>query len=290
MGILYLPPVPVTADHGPWNQGSDSTIDIMLSGVPSGVPPGYNVMNGDYAGWCVEDNHMDDVPDGSLVMLLDSTDNDPLSCDPGDYPGVPWDQINYLLNHQQGAMGDVPATVEDIQAAMWILAGTNDPIHPTFPETPEVTALVADAQLYGPGFLPGAGEVVAVILCSDGLGPDGWQDTIIEVPLGDGCTPGFWKQRHHFDSWPVDLRTTFAEVFSVGRPIPLTRALRLGGGGVRALMRHASAAYLNAMSPDVDYFFTPDEVIQIVQWAFATRRFEAAKNRLEAENERGCPL
>jgi hypothetical protein len=296
MGILYLPTDPVVADHGPWNQGSDSTINITLSMIPNVLPP-FNVMDGTYAGWCIEDNHRPDIPDGSWVTLLDSTDDGPLECDPGDFPEVPWDQINYLLNHQQGAMGDIPATIEDIQAAMWIIAGTDDPIHPTFPETPEVTALVSDSQLYGPGFMPMGGDVVAAILCSDGLGPDGWQDTIIEVPLFYGCTPGYWKQKHHFDSWPnppVDpAATTFFDAFSVvptNGDVLLAKALRIGGGGENALLRHASAAYLNAMSPDVDYFFTPDEVIAIVQDAYATGDFENAKDRLATENERGCPL
>jgi hypothetical protein len=228
---------------------------------------------------------------------LDSTDENPLDCDPGDFPGVPWDQINFLLNHQQGAAGDIPATIEDIQAAMWIIAGTHDPNSPTFPETPEVSALVIDSQLYGPGFMPSAGDVVAVILCADGLGPDPYQDTIIEVPLSYGCTPGYWKQKHHFGSWenpPADpYATTFFEIFGEepsGGDLLLAKALKMGGGGENALLRHGTAAYLNAISQDVDYFFTADEVIAIVQDAFATGDFEAAKDRLEIENERGCPL
>ena len=52
MGILYLPPDPVAVVHGPWNHGSNSTIDITLSGVPVVVPP-YNVRDGDYEGWCI---------------------------------------------------------------------------------------------------------------------------------------------------------------------------------------------------------------------------------------------
>ena len=47
------------------------------------------------------------------------------------------------------------------------------------------------------GFTPGCDDVVAVILCADGLGSDGFQDTFIEVPLpyedpifGDGFESG----------------------------------------------------------------------------------------------------
>lgn len=300
MGILYLPPGFVTASHGPWNQGSNSTIDVTLADVPDVAPP-YDVTNGGYPGWCIEDNHQPDLPDGSPVLLLDSTDSDPLQCGPGDFPGVPWDQVNYLLNHKQGANGDVLATVEDIQAAMWIVAGTDDPSAPTFPETPEVTALVADAQLFGLGFIPGPGDLAAVILCADGLGPGGFQDTLIEVGIddggGEGCTPGYWKQRHHFSSWtnpPADpATTTFFDVFSrvpTSGDLLLVDALATGGGGERALLRHGAAAYLNAINPDVDFFFSAGEVIAMVQSAFDTGEFEATKDMLEYENEKGCPL
>ena len=182
VGLLDLPPSPVAVTHGLWNAGPYSTIDITLSSVPAG----YHVTNGTYIGWCIEDNHQDDSPPGSLLALLDSTDGNPLDCDPGDFPDVPWDEINYLLNHQQGALGTIPATIEDVQAAMWIVAGTDDPIMPTFPITTNVTALVADTQLNGPGFVPTGSDVVAVILCADGLGPDPYQDTIIEVLLSSG--------------------------------------------------------------------------------------------------------
>jgi len=178
-GLLNLPPDPVVVTHGTWNSGPSSTIDITLSSVPRG----YQVSNGTYAGWCIEDNHQDDSPAGSLLKMLDSTDTNPLVCDPGGFSGVPWDEINYLLNHQQGALGNIQATIEDVQAAMWIVAGTDDPGNETFPVTPEVNDLVTDARFYGPGFVPTDSDVAAVILCADGLGPDPYQDTIIEVPL-----------------------------------------------------------------------------------------------------------
>ena len=180
-GLLDLPPGPVVIDHGSWNQGLYSTIDVTLSSVPAG----YHVTNGTYAGWCVEDNHQSDSPSGSMLTLLDSTDAEPLVCGPGGFPGVPWDQVNYLLNHQQGTLGNIPATIEDVQAAMWIVAGTDDPGNETFPVTPEVSDLVTDVLNNGPGFIPELDDIVVVILCADGLGPGGYQDTIIEVPFTD---------------------------------------------------------------------------------------------------------
>jgi uncharacterized repeat protein (TIGR01451 family) len=122
---------------------------------------------------------------------------------------------------------------------------------------------------------------------------------IIEAPPGgEGCTPGFWKQPQHFDSWVGFLTTqTFNDVFGVnvtlstgGDDATLLEALQSGGGGINALARHAVAALLNASSPDVDSDFTTAEVIALVQAAVASGDFETAKNLLAASNEAGCPL
>lgn len=114
-------------------------------------------------------------------------------------------------------------------------------------------------------------------------------------PGGQGCTPGYWKQPHHFDSWEAtgylpgdDYETELGVDASFSRT--LARALRLRGGGERALGRHATAALLNASHPGVDYAFTPQQVIDWVQEAYATGDFNGVKDILADENERGCPL
>jgi hypothetical protein len=110
---------------------------------------------------------------------------------------------------------------------------------------------------------------------------------------GEGCTPGFWKQSQHFDSWvnynPSD---DYETVFGVNASFTLTllETLGQGGGGEIALGRHAVAALLNANNPDVDYAFTEAEVIQLVQDAYDTGDFNGAKDELEEQNEQGCPL
>jgi hypothetical protein len=115
-------------------------------------------------------------------------------------------------------------------------------------------------------------------------------------PHLEGCTPGYWKQSQHFDSWtgfaPGD---SFEAVF--GRDVPgnptLLDALKLGGGGLKALMRHAVAALLNASSPDVDpdpAFDTTAEVIAAFQAAFDSGDYETTKDLLDASNNAGCPL
>jgi len=118
-------------------------------------------------------------------------------------------------------------------------------------------------------------------------------------PTGfEGCTPGYWKQDQHFDSWQVYSATdSFNAVFGVSGPFPntltLLDALGLGGGGLNALARHAVAGLLSSISSDVDYGLTPAEVIQQVQAAINggdATTIEALKNKLDALNNKGCPL
>lgn len=117
-----------------------------------------------------------------------------------------------------------------------------------------------------------------------------------------GCTPGYWRQEHHFDSWtdyaPEDLFSdVFARVITVGaggqdtidNPT-LLEAVWATGGGVSALARHAVAALLNAASPDVDYPYSVDEVIAMVQSAIDSGDFNATKDLFASANELGCPL
>lgn len=111
---------------------------------------------------------------------------------------------------------------------------------------------------------------------------------------GEGCTPGYWRQGHHFDSWvgyspDDDFDSVFGVASSFG-PATLGEAVQLGGGGENALARHAVAALLNAANDDVSYAFTTGDVIGMVQGAYATGDFESVKDQFEAENEAGCPL
>lgn len=113
-------------------------------------------------------------------------------------------------------------------------------------------------------------------------------------PTGtEGCTPGYWKT--HLTAWadtpfsPDDLYGTVFGVTATGNPT-LEEAAGAGGGGEYALFRHATAALLNASIDGVDYAYTPAEVIEIVQNAYATGDFETAKNQLAAANEKGCSL
>jgi hypothetical protein len=82
-----------------------------------------------------------------------------------------------------------------------------------------------------------------------------------------------------------------------GRVIPgnptLLQALGTNGGGLSALLRHATAALLNASSPAVDpvsAFDTTTEVIAAFQAAFDSGDYETTKDAFAASNEHGCPL
>lgn len=117
----------------------------------------------------------------------------------------------------------------------------------------------------------------------------------------EGCTPGYWKQPHHFDSWtgydPADL---FRHAFGKGPLHTLKFSLSNGGGGLIAFRRHATAALLNAANPEVNYFKTEAEVIESVRETFKLvwskpknerkALWVAAKNVFREQNQMGCPL
>lgn len=135
----------------------------------------------------------------------------------------------------------------------------------------------------------------------------------------DGCTPGYWKQPQHLDSWgatgfiPEDTTTqsadTFNTVFGVtnyvrnnGTPYTLLEVMReLNGNGdpiSTNLGFHAVAALLNAAHPNVNYGYTSGEIITLFQNSVAKGPAAAAalKDMLVLLNEgngmfpRSCPL
>ncbi len=110
-----------------------------------------------------------------------------------------------------------------------------------------------------------------------------------------GCTPGFWKQPQHFDSWNGfstgdSYDTVFGVTSSFGSGFTMLDAASQGGGGENALGIHAVAALLNTQDDDVNYPFTTAEVIDLVQGAYSSGDFEDTKNILMEENEQICPL
>jgi len=121
-------------------------------------------------------------------------------------------------------------------------------------------------------------------------------NTEIVEPPGDGtqgCTPGYWKQSQHFDSWtaPYTPSTLFDDVFENAFPgMTLLQVLSQGGGGLNALGRHTVAALLNAAASGVDYPLSVQEVIDAFNAVFPGGDYETLKDQLEGFNELGCPL
>ena len=136
-----------------------------------------------------------------------------------------------------------------------------------------------------------------------------WIAAALSIPPvsgGQGCTPVYWKQDHHFDSWglrftPTDL---FSDVFGPTITIKkgdkrkkitdpnLIQALKAQGGGINALVRHAVAALLNAASPGVSYDLFVEEVIDEFNAVYPGTKqdYNSLKNDFVGFNEQGCPL
>jgi hypothetical protein len=90
-GLLRLPTTLITMNVV---YGTNSYFDLTLSDIP----PGYDLSNGTYPGWCVQKNMIMTQQVNHSVQLYDST-SDIL---PKEYQTIHWEYINYLLNHRVG--------------------------------------------------------------------------------------------------------------------------------------------------------------------------------------------
>jgi len=110
---------------------------------------------------------------------------------------------------------------------------------------------------------------------------------------GQGCTPGYWKQDQHFDSWPAGYLPTdlFSKYFEDAFPGKnLLFVLSQGGGGLAALGRHTVSALLNAASNGVNYNLSVQNVIDGFNNVFPNGDYEGQKNIFAGFNEQTCPL
>ena len=227
-GSLNLPAYPVGFSYSNW--GGSSTGGMFDTHL-SGIGPGFDIVDGTYAGWCIQ---KDKTADPTQVVLYSSDD----TAMPGDAASLPWDKINYLLNHKAGS-------ALEIQEAVWIVLGQEDLSDAS---TPAVAAMAQDALTNGGGFTPQPGQIIAVLLYSDGIGTedDQMQETIVELTLpsrgGPGTgTPGYWK--NHPKAWPVNSITIGEDTYSKSQAITL-----LGmpdGDKSYTMFRGYVAAFLN---------------------------------------------
>lgn len=112
---------------------------------------------------------------------------------------------------------------------------------------------------------------------------------------GEGCTPGYWRQEHHYDSWasPYTPATLFSDVFEDAFPgLTLGEVVELKGGGLNALGRHTVAALLNTASDGVSYGMSTSDVINAFNDVFPSSKpeYNSLKNELDTLNNEGCPL
>ena len=145
----------------------------------------------------------------------------------------------------------------------------------------------------------GTGETSATQVESSDVA---WVNCGEQPQAGEGCTPGYWKQNQHFDSWPsaYSPTATFSSVF--GRDIAirldkqtvtnptLLQALMAQGGNINAAARHTVAALLNSASTGVDYDLSTSEVIALFQSNYPDGELDDMKDQLARYNEQGCPL
>jgi hypothetical protein len=162
-GALDLPSTMVRIEV---SYGTQSYFDTVLSEVPSG----YDVTNATYRGWCVDvRTEMALSPATHAVFLYSSTSP------PGELANEAWDLINYILNHEQGS-------VLDVQQAIWYfmyIDGDGEYV----PSNIVAWMIINDTLENGSGFIPGPGQVTAVICYPTILFPNqpDVQISIIEV-------------------------------------------------------------------------------------------------------------
>ena len=186
---LVLPPNPITAAWSEYDlnaQASPALFGVTLSGFSGN----YSVNTStNYNGWRAE---LDlPVPATGPVSLYSTYDTN-LPADAQTYTDpqtpivqsnpsllgqpVPWDKLNYLLNHKQG-------TAKEIQTAIWLLIWGVSP--PDFAVTPNVTAMLTAANA-SINFVPAPGQIIAALLYIDGIGHDPnteWQESVIELTV-----------------------------------------------------------------------------------------------------------
>jgi hypothetical protein len=156
-------------DTGAWLTFNNSTQQTKITGASPGVP------NGTYPCWCIQDHVPTDLH--NQPARLYSTVGGNL---PADVAALPWNKVNYTLNHKiRGAGKSNLAFLKDVQTAIWMLLGEQNP---TFGVSATAQQMIAAADA-NPNYVPGSNNIVAVILYSDGMRirPGSIQESICEM-------------------------------------------------------------------------------------------------------------
>lgn len=175
--VVNLPDFPVTMKvYGPFPSGWPSYIKSVISGIgPEGTGDAdgpYNVWDGNWLGWCVDEDHTVNTNTPYTVYLYSSYDqNMPNECKDPDWP-----YVNWIINNK----GD--ATPQQIQKAIWYFinggwAPYGNPSHPDYDQVIQDLIDGAKNNPEGDNYVPDLGEWIAVICWIDAS----HQITFIEV-------------------------------------------------------------------------------------------------------------
>ena len=131
--------VTMNAEYGP-----DSWFDMILSDVPDG----FDVTDGKYTGWCIQKSIFMTQDVNHTVLLYSSYDPNMPDCFKNDN----WDKLNYIINNKNGSR-------QSIQDVIWYYI-ESDPL----PTDPDAQKMINDSDLYGDGFVPQPGQIVAILV------------------------------------------------------------------------------------------------------------------------------
>lgn len=176
VGVWKLPKIVTEQIIMGYPGSNNHSFDIQLSNIRGK----YSISNGVYNGWCVDGEK--DILIGEPGTEQGIYDNVAVYSSlnmfyawniPTYIKSLDWNRINYILNHHNPETSWV-----DIQAAILYFANDFD-----LTDFPDAQALVDDALENGKYFVPGAGQIGAVILDA---GED-IQPLIIEINAPTGC-------------------------------------------------------------------------------------------------------
>ena len=156
-GTNWLQGVTANINTGVWLQSTNSTQATKITG-PAGAP------NGVYPCWCIQDHVPNDLHNKPAKLY--STTGGSL---PADVAGLAWGKVNYILNHKvhgpYSGSGANLKFLKDVQTAIWVVLGE---LHPEFGVSVTAQQMINDANAHS-SFIPASGEVVAIIVYSDGM-------------------------------------------------------------------------------------------------------------------------
>ncbi|MEO8680519.1 MAG: hypothetical protein ABI665_15815, partial [Vicinamibacterales bacterium] len=166
-------PQGVTAniDTGQWLSFRNSTQDTRITGAGPGVP------DGTYRCWCIQDWVPTDLHNQPARLYSSAG-----SGLPADVAALAWNKVNYTLNHKIRAAGRSNlGFLKDVQTAIWVLLGEQNPEF----GVSAAAQMMIDAANANANFVPSAGDIVAVIVYSDGIStsirPGEIQESICEM-------------------------------------------------------------------------------------------------------------